>query len=177
MSELFLKELARFNDTLFIRCRSYFLSFSYHLTRIFLLSVWCFFTKCIMCIISVTVRFWSPGPLLLAWIIFISAWIRLCIPDRVGLKLHIHSQTSMVALLNVVIWWLISSRMYNWCHYLYIVVALNLINVSRYKEWLCDYYHVWIQLCQAASVVLITQNRFIILLVQLPVSMTTRPQL
>ena len=47
-----------------------FLSFSYNLTRIFLLFVWWFFAKCIMCIISVTVRFWSPGPLLLTWINF-----------------------------------------------------------------------------------------------------------
>ena len=32
--------------------------------------------------------------------------------------------------------------------------------LGRYKAWLCDYYHVWMQPCQAASVVLITQNHF-----------------
>ena len=69
-NELILNEHACFNDMLYIRCRSFFLSFSYNLTRIFLLFVWWFFAKCIMCIILVTVRFWSPGPLLLTWINF-----------------------------------------------------------------------------------------------------------
>ena len=110
--------LSCFNDALFIRCRSFFLSFSYHLTRTYLLLVRFFHdigtcplvrpgtifhrrgghcapnevthstklagasnwnsssrwivskTKCIVCIILVTVRFWSLGPRLLTWINF-----------------------------------------------------------------------------------------------------------